>query len=105
MGLTEREPVAVGAAVLAVVQAVIAVLVGFEVVHWTMEQVGLAMGLAVALVALVAAWQRSQVTPTVKAEQQAVDAFHRGRAGAADPKPAARKRTPVRRVPTTKEGR
>ena len=59
----QSEPVRVGAAVVGAAQALLAVLLGFEVVHWTAAQVGLVQALVVALVALVASVVRSKVTP------------------------------------------
>jgi len=57
------EPVAVVNATVAIVEAAIALAVGFGL-HWTPEQVALVMAVVVALAALVKTlWARGQVTP------------------------------------------
>jgi hypothetical protein len=58
-----QEPVAVGAAFIAACEAVLAVLVGLDVVSLTAQQVGLVQGAIVAVVGFVAAIVRSRVTP------------------------------------------
>lgn len=58
-----NEPVALGGIILGIVQALIAVLVGFEIVNWTAEQTGLVLALVVAVIGGVTAWQRSRVSP------------------------------------------
>ena len=59
-----KEPVAITGALTGVVNAVIALLVGFEVVHWTATQIGLVVGLWNAVVAVVLVLVvRSKVTP------------------------------------------
>lgn len=57
------EPVRLGAAIVAAAQALLAVLLGFELVDWTLAQVGLVQGLLVALVALASQVVRARVTP------------------------------------------
>jgi type IV secretory pathway TrbD component len=54
--LVHREPVATQA----FIQATLAVLVGFGIVNWSNEQIGLTLGLVAAFLALVT---RAQVTP------------------------------------------
>lgn len=61
--MKNTEPVVLGGLLIGLVQALLAVLVGFEVVHWTTEQIGLVMALVLAIIALVTFWQRSRVTP------------------------------------------
>ncbi len=57
------EPVAVVNAAVAIVEAAIALAVGFGL-DWTPEQVALVMAVVVALAALVKTlWARGQVTP------------------------------------------
>lgn len=43
--LNESEPVRVAAAVTVLVNSIIAVLIGFSIVHWTVEQIALVGGL------------------------------------------------------------
>ena len=40
----QKEPVAIGAALTSFATALIALLVGFEIVDWTPEQIGLVLG-------------------------------------------------------------
>jgi hypothetical protein len=62
-----NEPVSVSAAVVIFVNAVLAMIVGLEVVEWSPEQTALIMGVVVSLVALVGAvFARSRVTPVTK---------------------------------------
>lgn len=61
--ITKTEPVAIGAVVIALINATIAVLIGFGVVHWTSAQIGQIDGLFTALIVAVAAVARSRVTP------------------------------------------
>ncbi len=63
MPFASSEPVAVGAAVVGTTQALLAVLLGFDVVHWTSSQVALVLALVTALAGLVAVVVRSRVTP------------------------------------------
>lgn len=58
------EPVAIGAAVQGVIVAVLAVLVGTGTI--TPELSGLLLGVAVAVIALVAVLVRAKVTPNSK---------------------------------------
>jgi hypothetical protein len=59
------EPVAVVNATVAIVEAAIALAVGFGL-SWTPEQVALVMAVVVALATLVKTlWARGQVTPVV----------------------------------------
>ncbi len=58
------EPVAWSGALVAFVTAVLALLIGFEVVDWTQEQVGLILGALTAAIALGTALVRSKVTPS-----------------------------------------
>lgn len=69
--LIKREPVAFQA----FVQAMLAALVGFGVVHWSPEQLGLVMG---AVAALLALFTRATVSPTAKAKSAAGGARGRG---------------------------
>ncbi|MEJ7763899.1 MAG: hypothetical protein WKF86_00220 [Acidimicrobiales bacterium] len=57
------EPVRLGATVVVVVQALLAALLGFELVDWTLAQVGLVQALVVALVALGSQVVRARVSP------------------------------------------
>ena len=63
MSLTSSEPVAVGATIIGAVQALVAVLVGFEIVHWSEGQVALVLALVTALAGVVAVGVRSRVSP------------------------------------------
>jgi len=59
------EPVAVVNAAVAIVEAAIALAVGFGL-NWTAEQVALVMAVVVAVAALVKTlWARGQVTPVL----------------------------------------
>jgi 2-methylisocitrate lyase-like PEP mutase family enzyme len=59
-----REPVLSVAGIVAVLQALIALLLGFNVIHWTADQVGLVLGAAGAVLTMAAAlFARSRVTP------------------------------------------
>lgn len=63
---TKREPVAIGAAVIAESAAITALLSGFQVWHLTDAQNGLLVGIVVAVVGLVTtAFVREQVTAPV----------------------------------------
>lgn len=64
MSIIKREPVAVAAAFDGIVKAVLAVLIGFEAVHWSEAQTALVLGLETAVVAFVMLLVRSSVTPT-----------------------------------------
>lgn len=59
-----KEPVAITGALTQLVTAIIAALVGFDVVSWTQEQIGLVLGVWAAITAVVLVlWTRSKVTP------------------------------------------
>lgn len=60
----KTEPVAIGAAITSFATAVIALLIGFGVVDWTVEQTGLVLGTLSAGLALVGVIVRGKVTPT-----------------------------------------
>ena len=60
MRLIQREPVTFQACV----QATLAALVGFGVVHWSNEQIGLVLG---AVAAFLALFTRAKVSPTSSA--------------------------------------
>ena len=60
-----KEPVALTGALTGIVNAVIAVLVGFTIVHWTPEQIALVVGLWNSIISLVFVFViRNKVTPT-----------------------------------------
>lgn len=59
----KTEPVALGGALLGFIAALIAVLQGFAITHWSTTQVSLILALFSALVAVVTAVARSKVTP------------------------------------------
>ena len=59
----KREPVAVINSLVTLIEALIAVAVGFGL-DWTLEQVGLVMAVVVAISTVIQTlWARSQVTP------------------------------------------
>jgi len=58
-----HEPVAIGGAIGTLASAIIAVLVGFGIVVWTVEQVGLALALVSALILVTTVIVRGKVTP------------------------------------------
>lgn len=58
-----KEPVAVVAGLTQIVSAVIALLLGFDVVEWTTEQTGLVLGVWAAVTAFLLLFARSKVTP------------------------------------------
>lgn len=60
--MLDREPVALGGAVVALVNALIAAALAFGWVATT-EQAAAINAVAVALVAVVTGWQRSRVSP------------------------------------------
>lgn len=62
----KSEPVATGAAVTAFATALIALLIGFEVVDWTQEQTGLVLATLSAGLVLAGGLVRRKVTPTYK---------------------------------------
>jgi hypothetical protein len=57
------EPVALATALTQLVSAVIALLLIFEVIHWSTEQVGAFMAAWAALTAVVFVFVRNKVTP------------------------------------------
>lgn len=59
------EPVAITGAITGAASAGIAVLVGFGIVDWTSEQVGLVLGALTAAIGTVTVIVRSKVTPFV----------------------------------------
>jgi len=61
--IVSAEPVAVATAFVSAGQAVIALLVGLEVVAWTPAQVGLVEGVVVAATGLAGLFVRGRVTP------------------------------------------
>jgi hypothetical protein len=79
--LIQREPVTFQACV----QATLAALVGFGVVHWSSEQVGLVMG---AVAAFLALFTRAKVSPTATAKAAAPGDRDSGPAGGAGTGPA-----------------
>lgn len=60
---TTTEPVAIGGAVQVLLSALIALALGFGWVNWTDEQVALILGVYAAVQVVIAAVQRSKVTP------------------------------------------
>ena len=60
----KAEPVALGAALTSFATALIALLVGFEIVDWTPEQIGLVLGVVSGATVLVGALVRARVSPT-----------------------------------------
>ena len=65
MDVIKREPVRFWASVTAVVSAVVALLVGFEVLDWTADQIALVMAVVAAVGGVVQFFYvREQVTPT-----------------------------------------
>jgi hypothetical protein len=74
--LIQREPVTFQACV----QATLAALVGFGLVHWSGEQVGLVMGAVAAFLALLT---RASVSPTSRAKAAASGDRDPGPAGGA----------------------
>lgn len=61
--MIQREPVAFGAAIQGVIAAALALLAAFGVWAPTDEQVAAIMGVWVAVIGVIAAWQRSKVSP------------------------------------------
>ena len=60
----QKEPVAIGAALTSFATALIALLVGFEIVDWTPEQIGLVLGVVSGATVFVGALVRARVTPS-----------------------------------------
>ena len=60
----KSEPVALGAALTSFATALIALLVGFEIVDWTAEQIGLVLGVVSGATVFVGALVRARVTPS-----------------------------------------
>jgi branched-subunit amino acid ABC-type transport system permease component len=59
------EPVAIVGGLTQIVSAVIALLIGFDIVSWTPEQTGLVLGVWAAITAFALVFfVRSKVTPT-----------------------------------------
>jgi uncharacterized membrane protein required for colicin V production len=64
MSVIKQEPVRFWAAIMGLIAAVIAALIGFDVVSWTTEQVGLIIGVLTAVGVLFQFFfVRNQVTP------------------------------------------
>jgi hypothetical protein len=63
MSRIKAEPVAFAGLLTALVTAIIALLIGFEIVNWTEVQVGLILGVWSAVMAIVTFLVRGQVTP------------------------------------------
>jgi len=61
--MNQHEPVAIGGAISTLAAAIIAVLVGFGIVVWTAEQVGLALALVSALILVTTVIVRGKVSP------------------------------------------
>lgn len=59
----KAEPVAFAGLLTALVTAIIALLIGFEIVAWTEVQVGLILAVWSALIAIVTFLVRANVTP------------------------------------------
>jgi len=60
---TAEEPVYVAGSISAFSGSTFALLVGFEIVHWSEEQVGLVLGLVAVIITLSTSWAaRSEVT-------------------------------------------
>lgn len=53
---TAEEPVAVAGSISAFSSSTFALLVGFELVHWSQEQVGLVLGLVAVIITLSGSW-------------------------------------------------
>lgn len=53
---TAEEPVAIAGSVTATASSTVALLVGFQIVHWSDQQIGVALGLVAVLVTLVGSW-------------------------------------------------
>lgn len=68
--LAKTEPIALGAAFLVLVSAVMALLIAFGV-DLTQEQQVAIYGVFAASIGLIAAWQRSQVTPVARPRDNA----------------------------------
>jgi len=74
---TAEEPVAVAGSISAFSGSTFALLVGFELVHWSQEQVGLVLGLVAVIITLSTSWAaRRAVTPMAQ-QRKAVKAAHR----------------------------
>jgi VIT1/CCC1 family predicted Fe2+/Mn2+ transporter len=64
MSIIKEEPVRFWAAIMGLVAAVIALLIGFDIVSWSSEQVGLIIGVLTAVGVLFQFFfVRNQVTP------------------------------------------
>lgn len=75
--MSDTEPVALAAAVVAAVRAVLAALVLLDIVHLTGEQVaGVAFALAAVLDVPAALWARSKVTPVASLTSTATDSHN-----------------------------
>jgi hypothetical protein len=59
----KREPVAFGAAIQGVIAAILALTAAFGVWTPTDDQIAAIMGVWVAVIGVIAAWQRSKVSP------------------------------------------
>ncbi len=68
-----REPVRWVVGIPGLASAVIALLIGFDIVSWTDQQMGLVMGVIAALIATVGKVARDKVTPTYLAQHPVSD--------------------------------
>ena len=66
----KTEPVVTGGAIVSVATAIIALLIGFDIVNWSAEQVGLVLAVLTAVNVAVTARVRSRVTPVVSAQNE-----------------------------------
>lgn len=64
MSIIRREPVAVAASFDGIVKAVVAVLIGFNVINWSDTQTALVIALETAVVGFIMLLVRGSVTPT-----------------------------------------
>lgn len=69
--MTSNEPVAWAGALVGAITAVIGVLVGFGIVDWTQEQIGLILAAVTAVIALATTVVRAKVTPVAGAQNDA----------------------------------
>jgi hypothetical protein len=71
-GVTNTYPVAVGQSILGLATATMAVLAGFEIIHWTPQQWGLVLALVTAVVTAVYAFVSGKVySPATVAKMEA----------------------------------
>lgn len=80
---TPGEPVAIAGSISAFSSSTFAFLVGFEIVDWTPEQVGLVLGLVAVVITLVTTWAaRANATPVTEAKAAVASAHRQGMAAA-----------------------